>query len=173
MDLKKANFFVFCRNILLRVNLSISEECTSNCSISIELHLISHYFDRDRSPLDVISFPSMLCVNTAAHNDEQVEVLLVTSNKTISTIDELGIRLQGPKPFRKLCRSYLLECIITNIRTERDRILPSRQWNTSKSPNDYDGSFKCSKYYLPSRVIYSSLQIGERCSFLEISTFQF
>ena len=67
----------------------------------------------------------------------------------------------------------VLECIITNIRTERDRILPSRQWNTSKSPNDYDGSFKCSKYYLPSRVIYSSLQIGERCSFLEISTFQF
>ena len=82
--------------------------------------------------------------------------------------------LLSPKPFRKLCRSYyLLECIITNIRTERDRILPSRQWNTSKSPNDYDGSFKCSKYYLPSRVIYSSLQIGERCSFLEISTFQF
>ena len=65
----------------------------------------------------------------------------------------------------------VLECIITNIRTERDRFLPSRQWN--KSPNDYDGSFKCSKYYLPSRVIYSSLQIGERCSFLEISTFQF
>ena len=86
MDLKNSKFF--------SVLLEHFVECTSNCSISIELHLISHYFDRDRSPLDVISFPSMLCVNTAAHTMmSRLKCYLVTSNKTISTIDELGIRL--------------------------------------------------------------------------------
>ena len=95
MDLKKSKFFsVLLEHFVERKPLSISEECTSNCSISIELHLISHYFDRDRSPLDVISFPSMLCVNTAAHTMmSRLKCYLVTSNKTISTIDELGIRL--------------------------------------------------------------------------------
>ena len=67
MDLKKSKFFsVLLEHFVERKPLYFS----SNCSISIELHLISHYFDRDRSPLDVISFPLMLCVNTAAHNDE-------------------------------------------------------------------------------------------------------